>query len=460
MSAIETQWQQAVQQLLVGARRSGVSRDELLAEVAALGLARFGARLPVPGEPITEIPSAPAEVKPSTGPAARSVLAQILSWDDDALLTEWCATANRHGVVAAPAHLPQLLALGAARATLRPAINLVLGVRGRWLAEVAADWGWARGRTEHEPVDLDAPPGRRLTALRAARRQDPAAVRELVAEQLPEQRRASDRQLLVNALEVGLGAADEPLLEAALDDRAAGVHDVAVRLLRRLPGSALSQRAADRLREGLPCAEVLPGGRYDTEPDEAELRDLIRDGSTESGLAGRLRGAAASVSPEFWDVEQVLTGHWAKALLQGIAEALPLAADPVPWAVAASQVLTGMAMLDAIDALPGRTAAEVLVAVSGGWKYDMLDHGCSQLPGPWPPDITAVLLDRFGNAVTPGWRTGRPPPVLLTRGDVGVLDEHWPRIAQRWPEHTNEQAVLRLRVELRDAFENDRKELP
>jgi hypothetical protein len=43
--------------------------------------------------------------------------------------------------------------------------------------------------------------------------------------------------------------------------------------------------------------------------------------------------------------------------------------------------------------------------------------------------------------------------VLLTRGDVGVLTEQWPRIAERWPEHTNEQAVLHLRVQLRDAFD-------
>lgn len=460
MTGTEQRWQQTVQQLLVGTRRGGGDQAELLAECAALGVARFGSRLPTPTEPVEPLEPAPDEPRARAGLAARSVLAQILAWDDEALLTEWCAAASRAGFVAAHSQLPQLLALGGTRPTLRPAIALVLGTRGRWLAELGQDWAWARGEGDQHAVDLDAPPGRRLTALRAARRNDPDGVRALIAENYPLQRRASDRQLLITALEVGLCPADEPVLEMALDDRGAGVHDLALRMLRRLPGSSVAERARARLREGVADADVLPGGRYDSEPDPTELRDLIRDGSAESGVAGRLRGAAASVPPEFWDLDQVVASPWSKALLQGISDALPLSTDPVPWAMAASEVLTGMAMLDAIDALPGRTAAEVLVAVSADWKYDLLDHGCSQLPGPWPADITSELLDRFVTAVTPGWRTGRPPPVLLTRGDVGVLAEQWPRMAQRWPEHTNEHAVLRLRVELRDAFVNQRKENP
>ena len=449
----EQRWQETVQQLLVGTRRSNVDRDTLLTDCAALGLARFGAQLPKTPDGLVPVPLAPAEGAQVAGESARNVLAQVLGWDDEALLTEWCAAASRAKVVAAHAQLPQLLALGGARPTLRPAIRLVLGSRGQWLAQLSKDWGWAVGINEQEPYDPDAPAGKRLTALRQWRRTDQGAVRTLIAERFPEERRASDRQLLINALEVGLSIEDEPILEAALDDRAAGVHDLALRLLRKLPGTALAQRAERRAWDGLRDADVIPDGRFELEPDAAEQRDLLHDGNAETGIAGRLRATAASVPPEFWELDQVVASPWAKPLLQGIADALPLAADPVPWALAASEVLTGMALLDAIDALPTRTAAGVLVAVSHDWKYDLLDHGCSQLPGPWSPATTEALLDRFVVAVTPGWRTGRPPPVLLTRGDVGVLTEHWPRIADRWPEHTNEQAVLHLRVQLRDAFD-------
>ncbi|MEV6603471.1 DUF5691 domain-containing protein [Kutzneria sp. NPDC051319] len=450
---MEQRWQDTVQQLLVGTRRGNVDRDTLLADCAALGVARFGARLPMTPDNLTPVPLAPPENAQLAGESVRTVLAQVLGWDDEALLTEWCAAASRSRVVAAHAQLPQLLALGGARPTLRPAIRLVLGMRGQWLAQLSKDWGWAVGAKDQEEYDPTATAGKRLTALRQWRRTDPAAVRELAAERYPEERRTTDRQLWIHALEVNLAIEDEPLLELALDDRVAAVHDFALRMLRRIPGTALAQRAERRLWDGLRDADVIPDGRFELEPDAAERRDLLHDGNTETGIAGRLRAAAASVPPEFWDLDQVVASPWAKPLLQGIADALPLAADPVPWALAASEVLTGMALLDAIDSLPARTASEVLVAVSHDWKYDLLDHGCSQLPGPWSAGTTEALLERFVVAVTPGWRTGRPPPVLLTRGDVGVLTEQWPRIAERWPEHTNEQAVLHLRVQLRDAFD-------
>ncbi|MFD1152425.1 DUF5691 domain-containing protein, partial [Saccharothrix hoggarensis] len=318
---------------------------------------------------------------------------------------------------------------------------------------------------------LDLPGAARLAALRRARNQDPARTREFLAAQFEAQRRATDRQALISALEANLGPDDEPLLERALDDRAIGVHDEALRLLRTLPTSNLAERAAERLHRGL----WLTADGFDVQSDELwsvveaepdEARDLLRDGS-EAGVAGRIRGAAASVPPQHWTARlgtddqgaaaELSRGVWATTLLRGVAQNVKLADDARPWAVAATRALTGMEQLEMLGGLPAELAARTVVEVSRQWNYDLLDHACSQLPGPWSPRATADLLDRYAGMRDPRWRAGRPPAVLLARGDAEVLGANWARITERWPEHTVELDVLRLRMRLREAF-NHREE--
>ncbi|MDU0292084.1 DUF5691 domain-containing protein [Saccharothrix longispora] len=467
------EWEQTVQAALVGAHRAGTTPAALLDRMAALGVAAHGARLPpVVDEPL--LAPAPAADDARAHAAARDVLVEILALDDQVLLTEWCGLARTAGVTADPRELPALLGLGTAHPGLRSAVTAVLGARGRWLAGLRDRWAWATG-AGHEDVDLeqalDLPGASRLAALRRARTRDPAGTRAFVDARFDAQRRATDRQVLVGALETGLGPEDEPLLERALDDRAIGVHDEALRLLRTLPGSALAERAAERLHRGL----WLTGDGFDVQDDELwtelapgpeEARDLLRDGS-ETGVTGRIRGAAASVPPAHWTnrldtddagaAAELARGPWASALLRGVAQNLRLAVDARPWAVAATRSLTGMEQLEMLAGLPADLAARTVVEVSRQWNYDLLDHACSQLPAPWGPRATAELLDRYAAMRDPRWRAGRPPSVLLARGDAEVLGANWDRITGRWPEHTVELDVLRLRMRLRGAF-NTREE--
>ncbi|QFZ16139.1 DUF5691 domain-containing protein [Saccharothrix syringae] len=472
--SLRSEWDEAVQAALVGAHRSGTTPAELLDRCAALGPAAHAARLP----PVVDAPllaPAPASGDARVHPAARDVLAQVLALEDQVLLTEWCGLAKAARLVADHRELPALLALGTAHTGLRPAVTAVLGARGRWLATLRPAWAWAAAAEAVEAVDLDAaldlPGPARLEALRRARAQDPAGTREFLAARFDGQRRAGDRQALVAALEVNLGPDDEPLLERALDDRAIGVHDEALRLLRTLPGSALAARAAERLHRGL----WLTADGFDVQTDELwtelapepeEARDLLKDGS-ETGVAGRIRGAAASVPPRHWTgrlrtddegaAAELARGPWASALLRGVAQNLRLADDARPWAVAATRALTGMEQLEMLAGLPAELAARTVVEVSRQWNYDLLDHACSQLPAPWGPRATADLLDRYAATRDPRWRAGRPPAVLLARGDAEVLGANWARITERWPEHTVELDVLRLRMRLREAF-NPREE--
>ncbi|NUU21020.1 MAG: hypothetical protein HOV68_05820, partial [Streptomycetaceae bacterium] len=154
---------------------------------------------------------------------------------------------------------------------------------------------------------------------------------------------------------------------------------------------------------------------------------------------------------------ELARGPWTKALLRGVAQNLRLAEDARPWAVAATRSLTGMEQLEMLGGLPAELAARTVVEVSRQWNYDLLDHACSQLPAPWSAEATADLLDRYAGMRDPRWRAGRPPAVLLARGDAEVLGSNWARITERWPEHTVELDVLRLRMQLREAF-NHREE--
>ncbi|SDH44296.1 hypothetical protein SAMN05216553_12255 [Lentzea fradiae] len=466
---MKADWSQAVQTLLIGTTRGGGDPAKLLDDCAALGVAAFGATLP-PRVEADPLPPAPPETANFPRPAARAVLDAIMSLDDEVLLTEWCALAKAGGVVAEHRMLPALLSLGTARPGLRAAVVEVLGARGRWLAGTRPGWSWASGAAplvDEVPLEevLDLPSAQRVRALRRKRKTDPDRVGEFIAREFAASRRSADRQVLVSALETGLGARDEKLLEAALDDRAAAVHDEALRLLRTLGRTRLAARAAHRLRHGLRLTsdglDVRPDDLYTRPPDAAEQRDLMRDGS-ENGVAGRIRAAAASVPTSYWTstlkaddagaAGVLRRGPWAGALLRGVAHQLAAARDPRPWAMAAAETLTGMEQLEMLAGLPSPVAEAAVVAVSVNWHYDLLDHACSQLPAPWSPETTRALMHRYAALPDPRWRSGRPPNVLLARGDADLLGASWEALTRRWPESSLELEVLGLRIRLRESF--------
>ncbi|GHH48992.1 DUF5691 domain-containing protein [Lentzea cavernae] len=466
---MKADWSQTVQDLLIGTTRGGGDPTTLLSDCAALGVAAFGATLPQESQ-TDPLPLAPPEPANFPRPAAKAVLEAIMSLDDEVLLTEWCALAKAGDVVAEHRMLPALLALGTARPGLRAAVVEVLGTRGRWLANTRQGWSWASGASplvDEVPLEevLDLPSAQRVRALRRKRKADPAAVGAFIAREFADSRRSADRQVLVSALETGLGPQDERLLEAALDDKAAAVHDEALRLLRRLRPTRLAARAAHRLRHGLRLTsdglDVRPDELWTAPPDAVEERDLMRDGS-EKGIAGRIRAAAASVPPSYWTstlkaddakaADVLRRGPWAGALLRGVADQLAAAKDPRPWAVAAAETLTGMEQLEMLAALPAKVAELAVVAVSKNWHYDLLDHACAQLPAPWSPETTRALLHRYAALPDPRWRSGRPPSVLLARGDADLLGASWEALTRRWPENSLELEVLRLRIRLRESF--------
>ena len=105
-------------------------------------------------------------------------------------------------------------------------------------------------RRAQPPPRPRAPPDLARTLVASTWSSDPARVRTDV----------------LRALTVGLAPDDEPLLEAALDDRAGGVRDVATELLDRLPGSARAGRMGARLASLLSTSGARAEVREDRRP--------------------------------------------------------------------------------------------------------------------------------------------------------------------------------------------------
>jgi hypothetical protein len=276
------------------------------------------------------------------------------------LVRTWLDAANASGYRPDERHLVDLLQLGTSAAEHREAVAAAVGPRGRWLAAQHPPWAWAlstnaadRGPRSDGPLDRDTPTdagdgdgghptGRadgeaalaelahryealpraaRGEHLRALRRRDADAARELTRRRFPSEP-AAERLVLVEACAVGLDAADEPFLEAALDDRAATVRQAALALLDRLPTSRRASRMAARLAPLVrlrgrlrPTLEV----DWPAEPDAA----AARDGVTSAGPRGRGRQA--------WWLQQLVAaaplGTWEARLERDPATIVALGAD-------------------------------------------------------------------------------------------------------------------------------------
>ena len=219
--------------------------------------------------------------------------------------------------------------------------------------------------------------------------------------------------MFLSVLADGLSLADEPLLEAALDDRAAEVRSRAAHLLARLPGSALGQRMAERGLGCLRLARGISGTRLVASPPAECDAAMRRDGITPGPGAGRsqladqahlLLEVIARTPLDTWtgefgrSAEQILAvpaGGWAPVLFTGWSRAAMAQRDQewmaalINWAIAgglpghpsgAETLRQLVRRVDPALGAPGTTASHLAVlppAVRDAitvlrFRYDML----------------------------------------------------------------------------------------
>jgi hypothetical protein len=197
-----------------------------------------------------ELPT--AEPAPSTNAKEVSEiaawrLARMLAGDHRDLVPEWLALAAQAGAVLPPQWLPVVLSVLQPRE--RAAAAPVLGLRGEWLARRNPEWAEI-APASGLPIERWNNGGlaERRAALAVMRTSDPVGARLLLERGWQTEPPDARVAFLETLLDTGLSDADEPFLEAALDDKRKDVRMAALECLCRLPRSAHAQRNSERLK--------------------------------------------------------------------------------------------------------------------------------------------------------------------------------------------------------------------
>lgn len=289
-----------------GAESDGVQQ---LAITATLGTERAGGKLP-PAALLTEaawaltrqragcrttpvtatLPICPQETKPTATPTATALLHRLLASPDAGLINEWASLASSRGVRVPDQLVPDVLHWWANQPQRDSTLPRVLGVRGQWLMTLNEAWR-KPVQTEAIPADSDnlwqtGTAAERQALLTTIRRQDPARALALIQGTWASDG-ADERKRWVQTLQHGLSMADEPFLEAVLDDRAKSVREAAAEVLADLPESRLRARMNERLRACIVSEtkkSLLRRAKTDVsiKPPTEFIKEWVRDGLDET----------------------------------------------------------------------------------------------------------------------------------------------------------------------------------
>jgi hypothetical protein len=307
-----------------------------------------------------------------------------------------------------------------------------------WLAALLPRLGWPTA------VPVDGGPAGEVTAvweqgslaervelLRRLRATEPARARELLAGALARER-VDQRAACLATLAIGLSPADEPLLEAALDDRSPPVREVAASVLAHLPASAWSERMAARARAMVEVEARRGQARLDVRLVAPVPADWARDGINAAAPAGISLGAhvlhqvLAGTPLATWsavgrpvDLVVLASEHELRdVVLSGWAEAADRQRDR-EWARLLVGEIDTPGLVSALTA-DDLTAVAIRRATADELLTPMTLAALGVLPPPWPAEVRRrvgmALMTLFVDR-----RAGRHQAPLLNRL-VRVLD--------------------------------------
>src|SRR5256885_1935103 len=309
------------------------------------------------------------------------------------------------------------------------------------------------------PHDLLVPALEQRRALLRSERATEAAKARTRLEGSLKELGAKERLPLVQALAVGLGMDDEPLLEKLLSDRSKEIRENAAQMLSCLPDSAHSQRVMGWMQSMLQQDDK---GQWIVEPPEEGLKEWERDGITlkpdayhRGGKKAWLLEQMVQLTPvSFWTRALGLTplevmewsrrSDWKSSLRQGWVRALQYQLD-VEWIDAAQTMGRDMrhdALLPALMARLSREERESRwIAQFERDRHKLIDaiEGMSQSLGGaelLSPALSARLTEALhvavgGKQITGNWHSYRADQALLSCArmlDVTALE----RFAELW----------------------------
>ena len=411
--------------------------EALLDRLAALTVARRAGAALVAAPP--PLPPCPPDHRPPCPPAAARRLALLLDGLHADLLDEWVRRAVSGGWAPPPEHVLAVLDRSRLQPSWRHDAQVLAGSAGAWLVSVLPGVAAAAPPLDPEVAWRLGSPAEQAAAVVALRAADRVEARRRVEEALPAAG-AAERAALVAGLAEGLAPDDEPLLEALLADRAAGVRATAADLLVRLPSSSLAGRWAGRLRAlvgGPPLELDLP---IDVPPE------WVRDGLDPRPLGGRSRGvhllaevarrapvrAWQHLGPPAQLVALLRQHELGPLLLEGLAEAAERERDAD----------LALALIEMVPRLvPLLRPADVLeVACRQAGPDGLLTRtglvALAAVPEPWPADLRDRVLATLAQLLADGRVTWEHRPALrslLRQVDPAVLAPFAATVAARPP---------------------------
>jgi hypothetical protein len=480
--------------MTIGTDRTGGgqrSADTLLTDAARLGMqARAGWR---PRVHSGRLPDPPGDDRPEAPGPAIATLLRLLADPDPALIEEWAQLALTHGVRVDGATVPLVLEWWARQPRRSESVFAALGHRGEWLASLNADW--------QKPVaTLEIPPdaddvwqsgkgAERLAILTTVRRRDPARALALV-ESTWQSDGANDRQRFVDVLAGHSSMADEPFLEAALDDRSKLVRRQAAAVLALIPGSRLRQRLADSAKEIITVqttrGTLLSRGRRQVVlvPPESFAASWERDGIEERHPEG--------VGQRAWWMGQILaraglavwterTGMTPDAILESLKQddyfgdamqaligAATSAGDPA-WSAALVRTLSDQASIDVVsiaallEGLPGDQGEWLSLETVKKARLTAVDRWAvlTSFDRQWSPAFSAGAMKILGaqaaSEPAEAWRLSRPLEAASRRISPDALEAFEDALARSFPGESMASAMkhverVRLRADMRKEF--------
>jgi hypothetical protein len=194
--------------------------------------------LPLHKETVSVV-QAEAEERAYASPLAHAVLSDVLESGSISLLFFWLEQCSRNHLVVQPDFLPVLLNLGIKKKELHPLLNTCCGRRGEWLRQFNREWKKGETLTEEESWQTGTL-AQRKALLAGVREQNPARGRELL-QQTWAQEPAATRAELLETLLINASEEDLPWLEEVQNEKSVKVKEVALQVLKGIPGSAIVQ---------------------------------------------------------------------------------------------------------------------------------------------------------------------------------------------------------------------------
>lgn len=375
-------------------------------------------------------PPAPPETRAYPPAEATRLLSLILRQPPlkgelrDELILTWLRACGASNLVVRPEALPELVEFARPKVKARQLLSDCWGERGRWYAtsfdprllRVTVDSSEALSdAVAPEQIDdlirqwptLDtAAAATQLGRLRAT---DADRGRELLQahwSKLPAKARVAHLETLADTITL----ADEDLLEAALDDRAKSVRELAVSLLTGLLGSRFKARMGERLAPLITVEKkLLRPTKIRVSLPQAVDDAAIRDGLPAADPANANQptlwlGAIIEAAPlDVWVKASGLKPRDVVAAFESnrsdshyFAEAIGRSGDP-EWADALSSTTDNPRVVAAMS--PATREAWLLDhSTKTTQSHHVFLSAVKATPQPWSPQVSEAIVRRLGNS--------------------------------------------------------------